>query len=156
MGAEPLAGGKTGIEVKTVDDREPEPAGRHGMALRRPVLVERDLHAGDAGPALELFHQRARWMAIAPAVGPEQDHAVAVAPVAIGKIPDSPVIELDQRLDEILAIEVRPLVAQPQMDLDDFSRDGLEVEHAGIVGQQPTDPVAAVQLDLSLAIRMNR
>src|ERR1700688_1046162 len=52
---EPLARGKRLAEIQTVDDGEPETAGRHGVVLRRAVLMKADLYAGDAGRAPDLI-----------------------------------------------------------------------------------------------------
>src|SRR5438093_10389885 len=42
---EPFADEQTHGEIPAVDDREAEPARRHGVGLERPVLVEGDLDA---------------------------------------------------------------------------------------------------------------
>src|SRR5215831_1740534 len=54
-------------KVEGVDDRHPKAARGHGMALRRFILVEGDLHARHAGPGGELLDQCRRGMAIAAA-----------------------------------------------------------------------------------------
>ena len=54
---EPLARAERFAEIVAVDDGEPKAAGRHGVAVWRAVLVERDLHASHAGNALDLLDQ---------------------------------------------------------------------------------------------------
>src|ERR1700741_5237192 len=73
---QPLARRLRLAEIETVDDGQAEAAGRHGVVLGRAVLVEGDLHAGDAGYALDLVKQSRRWMTVAAAVRSEQHDAV--------------------------------------------------------------------------------
>ena len=56
------------------------------------------------------------------AVGAEQHDAVAVPPVVVGVVPDPFGVEPDQRLGPAGAVEVRPLVGEAQVDLDDAAR----------------------------------
>src|SRR5580692_10390554 len=138
-----LARGKRSAEIETVDDRQAETPGRHGVVLRRAVLMEGDLHAGDAGRALDRIDQRLRRMTVAAAVRSEQHDAVTLAAVVVVKIPVAILIEADQRVDPAGAVEIGPLVGEAQMRLDDRAADGFDIEHAGIAGEIFLDPSAA-------------
>src|SRR5580700_11494820 len=83
---EPLARGKRFAEIETVDDGQAEAAGRHGVLFRRAVLMEGDLHAGDAGRALDLVNDGARRMPVAAAARTEQHDAITFAAVVVVKI----------------------------------------------------------------------
>jgi len=122
-----LAGGHAGLELPAVHDREREAAGRHGVGLRRPVLVEGDLLARDLRKRPDLLEHRRFDAAVARSVGAEEDDAVAVAPVVVGVRPAPVLLELDERRDPA-RLEVGPLVAEAQVGLDDAAADGLEVE----------------------------
>src|SRR5580704_15498340 len=92
----PLARGKRFAEIETVDDGQAETAGWHGVVLRRAVLMEADLHAGDAGRALDLVNERLRRMPVAAAVRSEQHDAVTLAAVVVVKIPVAVFIKPNQ------------------------------------------------------------
>src|ERR1700722_7655429 len=73
-----------GLQRQRIDDREAKAAWRHGVMRRILVLVEGDLHAGDAGHRARLIHQCRRRMAVAWSVRAEQHHTVAVDAIAVG------------------------------------------------------------------------
>src|ERR1700730_15880432 len=152
---EPLARGERLAEIETVDDGEAETAGRHGVLFRRAVLVESDLHAGDAGRALDRVNQRQRRMPVAAAVRSEQHDAVTLAAVVVVKIPLAVFIKPDQRIDPAGAIEIGPLVGAAQMRLDDRAADGFEIEHAGVTGEIFLRPGAAAGLDIGVGLGMH-
>src|SRR5579863_4395915 len=86
---QPLTSRERLIEVIAVDNCEPKAAGRHGMVLRRTILVKGDLHTGDARDTLYLLHQRRRRVAPDLAGRPEQHHAIAFTAILIIKVPDA-------------------------------------------------------------------
>src|SRR5438876_9104835 len=123
---EPLADQETHGEIPAVDDREPEPARRHGVHLERSVLVKGDLDARYAGHPSELVHA----VGINPVphpVAPEEHHAVAGTADGVVEAPAPVGIELDDALEPALAAEVDPLVREAQVALDDRRIDRLEV-----------------------------
>ena len=87
MAAAGNPGGQARLQIPGIYHGEPESSRRHGMMLGFPLLVERDLYAGDARQMLDLRHQLVGRMAIAGTVRAEQHHAVSVAAVVIGKVP---------------------------------------------------------------------
>src|SRR5712691_594319 len=134
-------------QVPAIDDREPEAAGRHGVLGGRAVLVKRDLDARYTRPPPYRIHEFAGRMAIT-SLAAEQDHAVAVAPVAVVEAPFAAMIEPHQRIDPAGAVKIRPLIAQAQVHLDDGSADRFEIQHSGVAGQMTADPRAAYLLDV--------
>ncbi len=143
-----LARGLPGLQRLRIDDRQAEAARRHGVVRRVLVLVERDLHAGDAGHRAHLVHQGRRRVAVARSVRAEQHHAVAVDAIAVGIDPVAGDMQTHHRLDPAGTIKIRPLVGEAQMRLDDAAADGLEVRHPGEAGQVLARPGAAPVLDL--------
>src|ERR1700760_3438215 len=103
VGAQQFAGCVARTSIPTIDDRDAKAAGRHGMPLGRPILVEGDLQAGDAGHGDDLVLQRPRRMAIAPAVRREQHDAVAGAPAAVVEAPGAFRVEPHQGFDPGIA-----------------------------------------------------
>src|SRR6185436_11179807 len=101
------------------------------------------------------LHQRPRRMAIARAMRPEQHDAVAVAAIIVRIVPEAVLVEPHQRLDPALAVEVRPLVGEAQMRLDDAPADGLEIDHACVTGEVFLDPRSAVLLDRAVVLRVH-
>src|SRR5262245_57082491 len=101
------------------------------MVLRRLVLVEGDLHARYPRHGRDLLHQRRWGMAITTAPWSAQHEAIAVAAIGIGVPPHAVAIERHEGLDPAGSVEIRPLVGEPQMCLDDGAADGLQVENAG-------------------------
>src|SRR5882757_10985890 len=125
MRAQDFAAGKARLTAPGVDDGKAKAAGRHRVLGGRLVFVEGDLHARYAREIADLRHQR-RWRVLV--MGPvrtEQHDTEAVAAVAVGELPDAPIVKADHRLDPASAVEVGPLVAQPQMHLDHAAADGL-------------------------------
>src|SRR5580692_9951795 len=151
---QPLARVERLAEIETVDDGEAETARRHGVPFRRAVFVEGDLHAGDAGYALDRVNQRLRRMPVAAAVRSEQHDAVTFAAVVVVKIPVVVFIEADQRIDPAGTVEIGPLVGEAQMRLDDGAADGFEIEHAGKAGEMFLRPGAATALNLGVRLGM--
>ena len=70
----------------------------------------------------------------------------------VGEVPGSIPIEPHQRIDPAGAVEVGPLVGEPQVHLDDRPPIDLEVDHAGVAGEMPRDPGAAPCLDLGIVL----
>src|SRR3982074_2059731 len=91
MGLQQVAPGEAGLQAPGVHDGEPEAAGGHGVAGGLLVLMKGDLDAGNAGHVAHLRDERWRRVAIARAMRPdmrsEQHDAVAVAPLAVDKLP---------------------------------------------------------------------
>src|SRR5262249_50543673 len=121
---------------------------------RGAALMKGDLHARDAGPAPDLFHHLVRRVAIEWSLAAEQHDAVAVASVAGVEVPHAPVLEPHQGIDPTGAIEGGPPAAPARVPLDHRPADGLEVEHAGVVGQMTANPRAAPLLDVLLRRRL--
>src|SRR5262245_65500634 len=85
-------------EIPAVDDREPEPARRHGVRFGRPILVERHLDAGDAFDSAESID----WLGIDRVAHPvvaKEDDTVPRAPVRVPIPPATAAVELDHALD---------------------------------------------------------
>src|SRR5882762_395920 len=131
---EPFADEQTHGEIPAVDDREPEPARRHGVGLERPVLVKRDLDARHAGNPPELVYPVGVDTAPHP-VWSEEDDAVAGTPRLVAKAPAPPDIQLDQALEPSVPVEVDPLVCEAEMALDDRPADRLEIHEPGVASQ---------------------
>src|SRR5262249_33187783 len=98
-------------------------------------------------------------MTIAPAMGAhmgaEQDRAVALGPIVIGKIPLAFFIKLDQRAHRSRAVEIGPLGGEAQMPFYDRAADRLQLEHAGIAGAIFLDPRAAGLFDAGVRLGMD-
>src|SRR5438552_10887338 len=144
--SEPFADEQTRGEIPAVDDREPEPARRHGVGLERPVLVEGDLDARHAGTPPELVHP----VGVDPVPHPvpsEEDDAVGGAPRLVAKAPTPPDIQRDETLEPSVPVEVDPLVCEAKMALDDRPADRLEIHEPGVAWQVAREPGAAVRLD---------
>ena len=110
--------------------------------------MEGDLHAGHAGLGADLLDEIGRRVPVLDAVTAEQHHAVAVAALGVVVLPHALGVEPDQRLHPgVTAVEVRPLVGEAQVHLDDAAADGLEVDHARVAGEVALQPLAAVALD---------
>ena len=153
--AQPLAPRHGRAQIEAVDDGKAKPAGRHGVAFRRAVFVEGDLHAGDARHGFDLVDQRRRRMAVARPVRSEQHDAVAFAAIVVEKIPLAPLVEPDHGVDPARAIEIGPLVGKTQMRLDNGFADGFEIEHAGIAGKILPHPFTAPRLDCGVRLGMH-
>ncbi len=125
---QPIARSLAGGQRVGVDDGEAEATGRHGVVRGVAFLVEGDLYRGNARHAAHRIHQRRRRMAIARTMRAEQHDAVAVAPVGIEKIPVAGDVEADQRFDPASAVQIGPLVGEPQMRLDDAPTDRFEID----------------------------
>ena len=120
------------------------------MPLRGPVLVERDLHAGNARHLPDMIYESGRGVAVARAVRPEQNDAVAVAPLDIGEIPNPLLIEPDHGIDPAAPIKIRPLVAHAQVHLDDAAGDGFEIDDPGKSIEMPSNPEATTAFNFRL------
>ena len=91
-----------------------------------------------------------------PVVPTEQHDAVTVATVAIGECPFAARIEMDERVDPSAAIEIRPLIAWPQMGFDNRATDGFEVDQPGIVAKVGRDPAPERRFQRRLGIGVDR
>src|SRR6266849_6046740 len=99
-----LAGGHSRLQVPTIHDRKPEASRRHGMAFGVAIFMKRDLHARHAGQLQRVLNGGGRRMAVAASFGTEQHHAVAVAAIDILKLPNTAVIEPDQRINPAVTV----------------------------------------------------
>ena len=113
--------------------------------------MKRDLQArylrsgGDSG--LHFFGR----MPVDAAVRHEQNDAIAGPPPRIVERPNAVLVEPHQRLDPgIAAVEVRPLVGETQMRLDDAPSDRLHIDHAGAAREVADAPGPAPLLDRGL------
>ena len=94
-------------------------------------------------------------MAVARPVRDEQHDAVAGAAIGIVEPPLLRRIEPDQCLDPAFAVEIGPLIGEAQMDLDDASADGFEIDHAGVAREMTAAPRAAPVLDRGHGVRVH-
>src|SRR5580693_878600 len=152
--AEPLAARHSRAQVEAVDDGEAKTARRHGVLLRRAVLVKSDLDAGHSRYRFDVVDQRRRRMPIAAPVRSEQHDAITLAAIVVGKIPFLPLVKCDYRVDPTRAVEIGPLVGKPQMRLDDGRADGFEIEHAAIARKISPHPFAATLFDPGIRFGM--
>src|SRR5208282_6743434 len=95
--AQPLPNSAAGAKVVTIDDRQPEAAGWHGMPERLPILMEGDLDARYARLPGQLGDHRCRRMTIARSGRSEQHHAVARPARVLDERPAPFGIKPDQR-----------------------------------------------------------
>src|SRR5579884_1910011 len=140
-----------GVKIPAVDDRQPEPAGRHRVALRRAVHVERDLDAGDAGVRPQ-GGSRVGIDRVARPVPREEDDAVA-RPPPVGVPPSAARVQLDDRIEPPGAVQVGPLLGHPQVALDDRPTDRLDVDDPREPAQVRADPPREVRLERRTARR---
>src|ERR1700722_6894748 len=89
---EPLAHLKRGGEFESVDDGQAETSRRHRVTFWRQAFVEGDLQTGDAGTALEVFHQRWRRVSILHAMRAEKNDAETAAPFRGNEYPGSALV----------------------------------------------------------------
>ncbi len=114
--------------------------------------MEGDLDARDLGPGEELVDQVPLDRPVAGAVAAEEDHAVAGPPLAVVVAPAAVAIERDQGVEPAGAVEVRPLVGEAQVALDDPAADGLEVHRSRVPRQVRGEPVGEVALELGTGL----
>ena len=55
---------ESGLEFPTIDNREPEPAGRHRVHFRKAVVVEGDLNARNPQLPPAFLNEPAIWMPV--------------------------------------------------------------------------------------------
>src|SRR6185436_11724849 len=84
-------------EIPAVDDREPEPARRHGVRFGRPIRMERHLDAGDAIDSAESI-DRIGIDRIAHPMVAEEDDTVPRAAGRVAKLPATAGVEIDDAL----------------------------------------------------------
>ena len=101
-------------------------------------------------------HDGLRGMPVTPAVRQEERHGESIAPMFIGKVPSMVTIQPDQRFHPSVAVQIRPLVGEAQMRLDDRGADGLQVEHPAVVSEMPPNPVRKKGLQFRLRSRLHR
>src|SRR6476659_6948418 len=106
MPAQHLARRLPFLQIEGIDDRYPEPARRHGVALRRLVLVEGDLHARHTRHGRHLPHQNRRRMTITPTPRPAQHNAEPVPAIVVRKAPNAIAIETDKGLGPARAVKI--------------------------------------------------
>jgi len=102
------------------------------VVFRVLVLVERDLHAGDARHGAHRIDQTSGRVAVARTMRAEQHHTVAVGTIGVGVLPRAGDVQPHHRLDPAGTIQIRPLIGEAQMRLDDAPADGFEIRHAGV------------------------
>ena len=109
---ESLANFESGLGVPTINDGEPESAGRHRVHFWGPILMEGNLNAGDPLPTKKFVHRFLLRLGIAGAVRSEQHDAVACPAGVIAKVPTAARIEINDGLDPTRTIQVGPLVGE--------------------------------------------
>ena len=120
------------------------------------VVPKRDLNAGDLGILMDQLVDPGAVDFVAHAMRGKQDDAVTGAPIRILKTPDSVAVERDDGFDPALAINIRPLIGEPEVAFDDFAADGLEINNSGVAIEFPAEPSAAIGFDLWSRLGMNR
>src|SRR6266498_4105359 len=139
---------ESALRIPAIDNGESEPPGRHRVQLRSLVFVKSHLNAANAPTAEKFLHRIVVRFLIARAVRSEQHDAVTCPAVVIVIAPAAAGIEIDDSVDPTSPVEVRPLVGEAQMGLDDFGADSLEIHAAGITFEVAAQPVAAISFDL--------
>src|ERR1700730_703217 len=91
-------------------------------------------------------------MPVAAAVWSATHNAITLAAIVVGKGPLPRLAETDPHVDPAAATEIRPLVGEAQMRLDDGAADRLQIEHAGIAGEIFSHPCAAARLDIRVRL----
>src|SRR5207248_6618658 len=147
---------ETDIQIRAVDNGQTKAAGRHRMGFEWFVVPERDLNAGNLGILIDQPVDPGAVDFVARAMLGKQDDTVTGAPIRILKTPDSVAVERDDGFDPALAINIRPLIGEPEVAFDDFAADGLEINNSGVAIEFPAEPSAAIRLDLCPRLAMNR
>ena len=94
-------------------------------------------------------------MLVFAAVRAEQGDTVAVPAVAIGVAPFALPVKANHGRQPAGAVQIRPLIGEAQMRVDDAPADGLEIEHAGVGGQMLPDPRAQITLERRACRRLD-
>src|SRR5690242_12400476 len=123
-GSELLPRERAGGQSARVHDGKPKASGRHRMGVWLPTFMESDLQAQNSVQFAHGFARLPCGMAVA-AVRPEEDDAVAVLAVVVRIVPEAIRVEPDHRLDPALSIQIRPLVREAEMALDNPAPDRL-------------------------------
>src|SRR5262249_19287859 len=89
------------------------------------------------------------WMPELHTMRAEQHHAVAVVTVVVVEAPRAMGIKAHDRVEPPGAVEIGPLIGEPQGHFDDATADALHVRHAGVAGEMACNPVAAIALESS-------
>lgn len=124
---------------------------RSGIA----ILVKRDLDAGHTGHRKDFLDPYRGRMSPSPTHRTEQHDAEPVSAPAVGKSPIVARVEVDQRVDPSVTVQIRPLIAHPQMYFDRRAADRLEIDHASVVVKMGGDPSAERRFQRGLRIRMD-
>ena len=125
------------------------------MRLERFVLAKRDLDAGDFGILVNQVFDPGAIDFVAHAVRAKQNDAIPGAPILVLEVPNALAVERDNGVDPACAIEVRPLIGEPEMAFNDLAADSLEIDHAGIAIELLADPSTAIDFDLWPRLGMN-
>src|SRR5579871_1371839 len=142
-------------ETHTIDDGETEPTRGHDVSVGREILEEGDLHAAHAGSRAIRGQGLAGGMRIAQAVRTKKHHAVAVATIEVGVLPHTVAVQAYNRLEPAGPVQIRPLVREAQMQLDDAPADRLDVDHAGVIAQMAANPLRAIALERRSGARLD-
>jgi len=151
-----IAGGKPGLEIPAVHDREPKSAGWHWLREWIAVLVERDLDARDAGHRKDFLYLLGSWVLRSPVRRAKQHDAESIAAVAVDKCPLAVRIKLDQCLDPTATVKIGPLFTRPEVHFDDEAADRFDVDHAGVVAKMPREPSTDRCFQCRFRIRVDR
>src|SRR5262249_12843129 len=146
---------ETDIQIPAVNDRKTEAARRHRVGLERFVVPERDLDAGDLGILVDQLPDPGAVDFVAHAMRAKQDDAVTGAPILVFEAPDPFAVQRDDGVDPASAIEVGPLIGEPEVTLDDPAADRLEIDDAGIAIEALFEPPPAISLDLRFRLGMD-
>ena len=126
------------------------------MGAKRFVVPEGDLDAGDLGILVDQLSDPGAIDSVAHPMRAKQNDAISGASILIFKAPETFAVQRNNGVDPTGPIEIRPLIGEPQMAFDDFTADGLEIDHAGIATEVLVKPPTAVALDLRSRLGMNR
>jgi hypothetical protein len=125
------------------------------VGFKRFVVSKCDLDAGHVWIIVDQLVNPAEIDFVVHAMCAKQDDAVTGAPVRVLEAPDSLAVERDHSVDPAFAIEIRPLIGEPQMAFDHLAADRLKVDDAGVTFQFLAEPSTAIGLDLRPGLGMN-
>ena len=118
------------------------------MRRRRAIGVKSDLHTAHLRHAAHLRHQRCGGVSVLAPVGTKERQAVTVRAPRLLQLPCAMLVQPHHRLQPAGVIEVRPLIREAQVCIDDAAADGLEVHHAGIRADVPRQPVSEIRIEV--------
>src|SRR5207302_5518087 len=109
---------ETDMQIRTVDDRKTETAGRHRVGFERFVVPECDLDAGDLRILIDQLLDPAAIDFVAHAMRAKQDDAVTGALLHFLEAPDRLAVEREDGFDLFYTIELRTLFGALDWSLD--------------------------------------